>query len=105
MASAAKAFDNGDGQGLANFIRSLRANPKEAAALGNQARRHLLDHYTPERCASRYLEVVIDCISGEGVLDRFTSASQRPESKEISAKEITPREQSRVRGLQLKPQF
>jgi glycosyltransferase involved in cell wall biosynthesis len=63
-----EAFDNGDSQGLAGFIRSLVAEPVQAARMGERARRYLLDHYTPERCAHHYVEVVSDCFSAEGVV-------------------------------------
>ena len=63
-----KAFDNGDGRGLADFIRFLQAESGQSDRMGERARRYLIDHYTPEQCAHRYLQVVADCFAGEGVL-------------------------------------
>jgi len=63
-----QAFDNGDGQGLAKFIRSLREDARKANGMGERARSYLMNYYTPEQCAYRYLQVMMDCFVGEGVL-------------------------------------
>lgn len=63
-----QAFDNGDSQGLTEFIRTLVAEPTQAAQMGERARQYLLDNFTPERCAQRYVEVITDCIATTGVL-------------------------------------
>jgi glycosyltransferase involved in cell wall biosynthesis len=67
-AGCGRAFDNGDGLGLAAYIRSLLADPSGTARMGERARRYLLDNFTPERCAHRYLQVVRESISAAGIL-------------------------------------
>ena len=57
-AQCGAAFDNGDGQGLANYIRYLAANPEIARATGNSGRKYLNAHFTPEIVAQQYLEVL-----------------------------------------------
>jgi len=61
-----QAFDNGDGAGLAAFIRLLMANPELGSQMGDRGRRFLLDNFTPAHCAQQYLEVVLKCLEGEG---------------------------------------
>jgi len=53
-----KAFDNGDSEGLAQFIRELAANREQAEFMGCQGRRYLETHFTPERIAQQYGEVL-----------------------------------------------
>lgn len=60
-----QAFDNGDGAGLAAFIRLLMANPELGRQMGDRGRRFLLDNFTPAHCAQQYLEVVLRCLEGE----------------------------------------
>lgn len=60
-----QAFDNGDGMGLATFIRRLMANPELGHQMGDRGRQFLLENFTPEHCAQQYLEVVRKCLPGE----------------------------------------
>ena len=53
-----EAFDNGDGQGLAEFILSLAANRDRAEAMGRRGRRYLEEHFTPECIAEQYADVL-----------------------------------------------
>lgn len=57
-ANCGKAFDNGDGTRLAEFIRSLAANSQLTQTLGNSGRRYLLSNFTPEIIAKQYLNVL-----------------------------------------------
>ncbi|NJL02053.1 MAG: glycosyltransferase family 4 protein [Spirulinaceae cyanobacterium SM2_1_0] len=52
------AFDNGDAQSLANYIRKLAAQPELARALGQSGRRYLQQHFTPELVAKQYFQVL-----------------------------------------------
>ncbi len=63
-----QAFDNGDSGGLSQFIRTLAADPGQAAHMGKRARNYLLDNFTPERCVQRYLQVMRDSIAAAGIL-------------------------------------
>lgn len=47
-------FDNGDSQGLANFIQELSQNPRRGEAMGIAARQSLEKNYTPEAIAQQY---------------------------------------------------
>jgi glycosyltransferase involved in cell wall biosynthesis len=60
-----QAFDNGDGVGLAAFIRRLMANPELGHQMGDRGRQFLLNNFTPEHCAQQYLQVVLKCLEGE----------------------------------------
>ena len=57
-----QAFDNGDGVGLAAFIRQLMANPALAARMGARGRDYMEQKFTPDHCARRYFEVVDRCV-------------------------------------------
>ena len=71
-----QAFDNGDGAGLAGFIRLLMANPELGPQMGDRGRRFLLDNFTPEHCAQQYLEVLLRCLEGEDGEGTPVGASQ-----------------------------
>lgn len=58
-AKCGKAFDNGDGMGLAEFIRHLAANSRLTQALGKSGRRHLQSNFTPEIIAKQYLTALL----------------------------------------------
>lgn len=57
-----RAFSNGDGAGLATFIRTLAADPALARQMGNRGRRYMQQKFTPEQGAHRYFEVVKACL-------------------------------------------
>jgi glycosyltransferase involved in cell wall biosynthesis len=51
-------FDNGDGQGLAEFIHRLATNPDLTEQLGSAGRRYLEAHFTPEVISRQYSVVL-----------------------------------------------
>ncbi len=53
-----QTFDNGDSQGLADFIRLLSKNRQLAQTMGKSARKYMQLHFTPEVIAEEYLEVL-----------------------------------------------
>ncbi|MBV5262200.1 glycosyltransferase family 4 protein [Synechococcus moorigangaii CMS01] len=57
-ANCGQAIANGDGQGLANFIRELAGDLNLAASMGQAGRQYLEKHFTPRRIAEQYLEVL-----------------------------------------------
>lgn len=57
-----RAFASGDGDGLANFIRTLAANPTQAQQMGSRGRRYMQQNFTPEQGIRRYFEVVAACL-------------------------------------------
>ncbi len=57
-AQCGAAFEHGDSAGLAEFIRTLVANPQQAEAMGRDGRRYLKRHFTPERIAEQYVQVL-----------------------------------------------
>ncbi len=61
-----QAFDNGDGAGLAQFIRQLRASPELVETLGQRGRHYLLEKFTPQHCAQRYVDVIGRCTQMPG---------------------------------------
>lgn len=72
-----RAFNNGDGLGLAAFIRQLAADATLVDRLGRQGRRYMEEKFTPEQCARRYFEVVDTCIKGVAIAADY---AQRPSS-------------------------
>ncbi len=58
------AFSNGDGVGLANFIRTLAANPALGQQMGRRGRYYMQQKFTPEQGTRRYFEVVEACLRG-----------------------------------------
>lgn len=57
-ANCGAAFDNGDGTGLANYIRHLAACPIVTQAIGQSGRQYLQKHFTPGVVAQQYLQVL-----------------------------------------------
>ncbi len=51
-------FSNGDGTGLANFIRFLANDPQMAKQMGKAGRQYLQKNFTPEIIAQEYLKVL-----------------------------------------------
>lgn len=57
-AGCGRAFVNGDGSQLAQFIRELAADPQLCARLGRNGRDYLKKNFTPERIAHQYAKVL-----------------------------------------------
>jgi glycosyltransferase involved in cell wall biosynthesis len=62
-AQCGKAFNHGDGHGLAEFIRLLRRNPQLAKQMGNAARQYLESNFTPKIIAQQYLDVLRQAVN------------------------------------------
>ena len=58
-AQCGETFTHGDGEGLADFIRQLVANPEKARRLGEAGRRYLESHFTPQIIAEQYLQLLL----------------------------------------------
>jgi glycosyltransferase involved in cell wall biosynthesis len=57
-ANCGSTFENGDGQGLAQFIRFLSRDPQIGARMGKAGRQYLRSHFTPKVIAQQYLRVL-----------------------------------------------
>lgn len=57
------AFENGDGAGLAEFIRYLSTDSQMAGRMGRRGRRCVEAKFSPEVCTERYAEVLWGAIS------------------------------------------
>ncbi len=57
-ASCGTAFNNGDVQHLADFIRILSKDSERAQLLGDAGRKYLESHFTPEIISRQYLKVM-----------------------------------------------
>ncbi|NJO59325.1 MAG: glycosyltransferase family 4 protein [Richelia sp. RM2_1_2] len=53
-----QTFDNGDSQGLAEFILLLSKNPQLTENMGKVARKYMQLHFTPEVIAQEYVKVL-----------------------------------------------
>ncbi|MEH2028127.1 MAG: glycosyltransferase family 4 protein [Nostoc sp.] len=57
-ANCGGTFDNGDGQGLAQFIRFLNRDPQIGEQMGKAGRQYLRSHFTPKVISQQYLHVL-----------------------------------------------
>ena len=57
-ASGGQAFENGDAESLAQYIRDLSQNRERARQIGESGRRYMKTHFTAELVAHQYLEVL-----------------------------------------------
>lgn len=57
-ANCGATFVQGDSEGLAAFLRFLSLNPQQTEQMGRSGRRYLKSHFTPERIAQQYLQVL-----------------------------------------------
>ncbi|MEH2242824.1 glycosyltransferase family 4 protein [Nostoc sp.] len=58
-ANCGGTFDNGDGQGLAQFIRFLSRDPQTGEQMGKAGRQYLRSsHFTPKVISQQYLDVL-----------------------------------------------
>ncbi|UJB69826.1 glycosyltransferase family 4 protein [Acaryochloris sp. 'Moss Beach'] len=62
-ANCGTTFENGDGNGLADFILYLQKDPKTAKAMGDNAHHFLEKHFTPQIISKEYFSVVNQCIT------------------------------------------
>jgi glycosyltransferase involved in cell wall biosynthesis len=53
-----EVFENGDSDGLSEFIQKLSTNPELAKSMGQSGRAHLEQNYTPEIIAQQYSRVL-----------------------------------------------
>lgn len=61
-ANCGTTFENGDSQGLADFILYLQKDHKAAEAMGKNAHRYLKEHFTPQIISTEYFRVVNQCL-------------------------------------------
>src|ERR687885_1058716 len=68
-----EAFNNGDAEGLAAFIRRLAADSQLTKQMGQAGRRYLQSNFTPDLIAQQYSQLL-----GEAVGETMESSSSRP---------------------------
>jgi glycosyltransferase involved in cell wall biosynthesis len=88
-AKCGATFRNGDGTGLANFIRFLASDRQVAERMGTAGRQYLQKNFTPEIIAQEYLKVLAK--SGLNVQKQPVSkaASRRTLDSKRSPKPVT----------------
>jgi glycosyltransferase involved in cell wall biosynthesis len=59
-ANCGKAFDSGDSEGLANYIRLLSKNRQLVTQLGQSGRDYLTVKFTPEMIAKQYFQILLN---------------------------------------------
>ncbi|MBF2004211.1 MAG: glycosyltransferase family 4 protein [Chlorogloeopsis fritschii C42_A2020_084] len=57
-ANCGATFENGDSNGLANFIRLLRQDKELAKRMGKAGRKYMRSHFTPQIISQQYLDVL-----------------------------------------------
>ncbi|MEB3274027.1 MAG: glycosyltransferase family 4 protein [Prochlorothrix sp.] len=62
-AQCGQAFENGDSEGLAQFLRYLCQNPHHAAAMGRNGSQYLQSYFTPQQIATLYSHVIYQCVT------------------------------------------
>ncbi|MGI8499984.1 MAG: glycosyltransferase family 4 protein [Hassallia sp.] len=60
-------FENGDGNGLAQFIRLLNRDRQLAERMGKAGRQYLRSHFTPKIISKEYLDVLARVVLSEDV--------------------------------------
>jgi glycosyltransferase involved in cell wall biosynthesis len=58
QAKCGEVFENGNSNGLAEFIQKLSSDPQLAQKMGHSGRLHLESNYTPEIIAQQYSHVL-----------------------------------------------
>ncbi|MBD2437164.1 glycosyltransferase family 4 protein [Nostoc sp. FACHB-110] len=64
-ANCGGTFDNGDGHGLAQFIRLISRDPQLAERMGKSGRQYLRSHFTPKLISQQYLDVLQQVVSSD----------------------------------------
>lgn len=83
-----RAIDNGDAQGLANFILELSQNSVLSQQMGHNGREYMTRHFTPECIADHYLDILSHCFQ-EHPLSSLPSL-KRDEYASLSPNPISP---------------
>ena len=63
-ANCGAALENGETQGLADFIRGLMQDREKAARMGKAGRAYLKAHFTPEIISRAYLAMIQSMMVG-----------------------------------------
>ncbi|MEH1910669.1 MAG: glycosyltransferase family 4 protein [Nostoc sp.] len=73
-ANCGGTFDNGDGQGLAQFIRFLNRDPQIGELMGKAGRQYLRSsHFTPKVISQQYLDVLQQALLSDQIIARYQS--------------------------------
>lgn len=64
-AGCGESFPNGDGAGLAAFIRRLAADPQLVKQMGRAGRHYMQTHFTPDLIAKQYSKLFYDAVTKE----------------------------------------
>lgn len=67
-ANCGSTFENGDGQGLAQFIRFLSRDPQIGERMGKAGRQYLRSHFTPRVISQQYLRVLQQAVLSDQVM-------------------------------------
>jgi glycosyltransferase involved in cell wall biosynthesis len=71
------AIDNGDVQGLADFILKLSQNPVLSQQMGQNGRQYMIEHFTPDCIADQYLHVILSCLQSQSLSLSLSEAVQQ----------------------------
>lgn len=66
-ANCGGTFDNGDGHGLAQFIRLLNRDQQLGERMGNAGRQYMRSHFTPKVISQQYLSVLRQAVYSKGI--------------------------------------
>jgi glycosyltransferase involved in cell wall biosynthesis len=67
-ANCGSTFENGDSQGLAQFIRFLSRDPQIGERMGKAGRQYLRSHFTPKVISQQYLRVLQKAVLSDEVM-------------------------------------
>jgi len=72
-ANCGGTFDNGDGQGLAQFIRSLNRDRQIGKQMGKAGRQYLQLHFTPKVISQQYLHILQQALLSDEIITMLQS--------------------------------
>lgn len=83
-AKCGESFNNGDSEGLANFIRRLSRNPSVAQRMGSSGRRYLQFNFTPEIIAQKYWQVLQYGKLGSSMFSQTEGTSENSSAQNLN---------------------
>ncbi|MBW4644886.1 MAG: glycosyltransferase family 4 protein [Goleter apudmare HA4340-LM2] len=75
-ANCGGTFDNGDSNGLAQFIRLLYSDRQLAESMGRSGRQYLRSHFTPNIISQQYFDVLQQALVADEVITMSQSRTQ-----------------------------
>ncbi|WP_347338249.1 glycosyltransferase family 4 protein [Synechocystis sp. FACHB-383] len=82
-AQCGAAIDNGDGEGLAQFILELKNDPQQATAMGHRGRRYFEENFTLDTIVNQYRSVIAKVSDQQPAQSRTKKSHCYPDSQPL----------------------